>query len=470
MPDLLDFDGASLVAAYRRRVISPREAVTAALDAAERMNPAVNAFCLLDRAGASTAAAASERRWQESQPKGPLDGLPVTVKDNVVWAGHPTRRGSRTTDPAPAAENAPAVDRLLKAGAIPIGKTTLPEFGWKGLGDSPLNGPVRNPWDTALTTGGSSAGAAAAAALNLGILHIGTDGAGSIRIPASFCGVYGLKPSYGRVPAFPPTPFAIVSHLGPLTRTVTDAALMLSVIAQPDPRDITALHAGGPDPRIGLNDGVRGLRIAWSPRLGYAQGLDPEVEALTAAAAGAFAELGAVVEEADPGFPDPIAMLETLWRVGAWSVVRAIPEACRSELDPGLLALAEAGRGIGGADFIEAASARNALFSATARFHERYDLLLTPSVATPAFAVNHDTPPDGRFGPNWLAWTPYSYPFNLTLQPAASLPCGLTAAGLPVGLQVVGPALRDDLVLRASRAFESVRPWARLSEVRAGDG
>ena len=163
-------------------------------------------------------------------------------------------------------------------------------------------------------------------------------------------------------------------------------------------------------------------------------------------------------------------MLETLWRVGAWSVVRAIPEACRSELDPGLLALAEAGRGIGGADFIEAAGARNALFSATARFHERYDLLLTPSVATPAFAVNHDTPPDGRFGPNWLAWTPYSYPFNLTLQPAASLPCGLTAAGLPVGLQVVGPALRDDLVLRASRAFESVRPWARLSEVRAGDG
>src|ERR671912_747867 len=187
MPDLLDFDGASLVAAYRRRVVSPREAVTAALNAAERMNPAVNAFCLLDRGGAS-----------------------------------------------------PAVDWLLKAGAIPIGKTTLPEFGWKGLGDSLLNGPVRNPWDTALTTGGSSAGAAAAAALNLGILHIGTDGAGSIRIPASFCGVYGLKPSYGRVPAFPPTPFAIVSHLGPLTRTVADAALMLGVMAQPDGRDITA--------------------------------------------------------------------------------------------------------------------------------------------------------------------------------------------------------------------------------------
>jgi aspartyl-tRNA(Asn)/glutamyl-tRNA(Gln) amidotransferase subunit A len=466
MPDLLDFDGLSLLAAFRRRTASPREAVAAALDAAERMNGAVNAFCLLDREGSLAAAAASERRWAEGRPTGPLDGLPVTVKDNVLWAGHPTRRGSRVTDPAPATESAPAVDRLLEAGAIPIGKTTLPEFGWKGLGDSPLHGPARNPWNTATTTGGSSAGAAAAAALNLGVLHIGTDGAGSIRIPASFCGVYGFKPSYGRVPAFPPTPFAVVSHLGPLTRTVTDAALMLSVIARPDGRDITALHAGGPDTRIGLDDGVRGLRIAWSPRLGYTEKLDPEVEALTSAAARAFAELGAVVEEADPGFADPVEILETLWRVGAWLAVRSIPEARRAELDPGLLALAEAGRGIGGADYVAAANARNALFATTARFGERYDLLLTPSVATPAFAVNHDTPPDGRFGANWLAWTPYSYPFNLTLQPAASLPCGLTGAGLPVGLQVVGPSLRDDLVLRASRAFESIRPWPRLREPR----
>ena len=469
MSDLLDFDGVSLLAAFRRRTASPREAVAAALDAAERFNPVVNAFCLLDRDGAVAAASASEERWSRGRPKGPLDGLPVTVKDNLLWAGHPTRRGSQTTDPAPAVENAPAVDRLLEAGAIPIGKTTLPEFGWKGLGDSPLYGPARNPWNTALTTGGSSAGAAAAAALNLGVMHLGTDGAGSVRIPASFCGVYGLKPSYGRVPAFPPTPFAIVSHLGPLTRTVADAALLLRVIAGRDPRDITALHAGGPDPGVDLDGGIRGLRVAWSPRLGYVDMLDPEVEALTAGAARAFEEGGAVVEEADPGFPDPIEMLETLWRVGAWSVVRAIPEPRREELDPGFLALAEAGRAIGGADFVAAANARNALFAALSRFHERYDLLLTPSIATPAFAVNHDAPPDGRFGPNWLAWTPYSYPFNLTLQPAASLPCGLTAAGLPVGLQVVGPALRDDLVLRASRAFERMRPWPRIREPRRPD-
>ena len=466
MSDLLDFDGVSLLAAFRRRTASPREAVAAALDAAERFNPVVNAFCLLDRDGAVAAASASEERWSRGRPKGPLDGLPVTVKDNLLWAGHPTRRGSQTTDPAPAVENAPAVDRLLEAGAIPIGKTTLPEFGWKGLGDSPLYGPARNPWNPALTTGGSSAGAAAAAALNLGVLHLGTDGAGSVRIPASFCGVYGLKPSYGRVPAFPPTPFAIVSHIGPLTRTVADAALMMSVIAKPDSRDVTALHVGGADPRIGLEDGVRGLRIAWSPRLGSVRALDGEAEELAASAARAFAELGAVVDEADPGFPDPADMLDTLWRAGAWSVMRAIPEERRDDIDPGFLALAERGRATSGADFIAAANARNALFAIMARFHERYDLLLTPSVATSAFAVHHDTPPNGRFGRDWLGWTPFSYPFNLTLQPAASLPCGLTRTGLPVGLQVVGPPMRDDLVLRASRAFESLQPWPRLREPR----
>src|SRR5215217_7696589 len=249
MNDILALDGASLLAAFRNRALSPVEVVDAVLAGIERHNPIVNAFNIVDGEGARTAARRSEARWAKRAPVGPVDGLPLTIKDNIIWAGHPARRGSRTSSTDPVPESAPSVDRLLEAGAVPVGKTTLPEFGWKGIGDSPLTGITRNPWDTRVTTGGSSAGAAAAAALNLGILHIGTDGAGSIRIPASFCGVYGLKPSYGRVPAFPPTPFAIVSHLGPLTRTVTDAALMLSVIAQPDPRDITALHAGGPDPR-----------------------------------------------------------------------------------------------------------------------------------------------------------------------------------------------------------------------------
>jgi aspartyl-tRNA(Asn)/glutamyl-tRNA(Gln) amidotransferase subunit A len=466
MHDILAFDGASLLAAYRSRSLSPVEVVRAVLAGIERHNPSVNAFNLVDAEGALAAAQASESRWASGRPLGLADGLPFTVKDNMIWAGRPTRRGSTTTDTTLASENAPAVDRLLESGAIPIGKTTLPEFGWKGLGDNPLTGFTRNPWDTRMTPGGSSAGAAAATVLNLGVFHLGTDGAGSIRIPAGFCGLYGLKPSYGRVPAYPPSPFAIVSHVGPMTRTVGDAALMLSVVASPDPRDITAMNAAPSDYRIGLQDGLRGLKAAWSPRLGYVRQLDPEIESLSAAAARAFEELGVVVEEADPGFADPVETLNALWHVGAWSVARAIPEARRSELDPGFLAIAERGRTILGSDFVAAANARSALFATMARFHERYDLLLTPTLATPAFEVGRNTPSDGTFGDDWLAWTPYSYPFNLTLQPAASVPCGLTAAGLPAGLQIVGPMLRDDLVLKASRAFESIRPWPTLSEPR----
>jgi aspartyl-tRNA(Asn)/glutamyl-tRNA(Gln) amidotransferase subunit A len=466
MHDILALDGASLVAAYRNRTLSPVEAVRAVLAGIERFNPSLNAFNIVDAERALAAASASESRWAAGEPLGLVDGLPFTVKDNMIWAGHPVRRGSKTASPAPAAESAPAVDRLVAAGAVPVGKTTLPEFGWKGLSDSPLTGLTRNPWDTRMTTGGSSAGAAAAAVLNLGVFHLGTDGAGSIRISAGFCGVYGIKASYGRVPAYPPSPFAIVSHVGPLSRTVGDAALMLTVIAAPDHRDLTALNLPSPDFRVGLEDGVKGLRIAWSPRLGYVERLDPEVEALASAAAHAFEELGARVEQADPGLPDPTDTLTTLWYVGAWSVVRAVPEERRGEIDPGFVAIAEEGRRILGSDFVAAANARYALYTAMARFHECYDLLLTPTLATPAFEVGHNTPPDGHFGADWLAWTPYSYPFNLTLQPAASVPCGLTQAGLPVGLQIVGPMHRDDLVLRASRAFESIRPWPSLSEPR----
>jgi aspartyl-tRNA(Asn)/glutamyl-tRNA(Gln) amidotransferase subunit A len=470
MKDILSLDVPGLVGAYRERKLSPREAIGTVLDAIDRVNGDVNAFCLVDREGALKAAAASEKRWAKGSPSGPLDGVAFTVKDNVIWKDRPTRRGSKTTAEAPSTENAPAVDRLLEAGAIPVGKTTLPEFGWKGLGDSPLHGLIRNPWDTRTTTGGSSGGAGAAAALGLGSLHIGTDGAGSIRIPSSFCGVYGLKPSFGRVPAYPPSPFAIVSHVGPMTRTVTDAAIMLGTIAAPDPRDMTALVTPPQDYVAGLELGVRGLRIAWSPRLGYVETLDPEIEAITAQAARVFEELGAKVEEVDPGFPDPIETLETLWHVGAWSVLRAVPESRWGEIDPGFVAVAEKGRGILGADFVGASNARGALYLATERFHETYDLLLTPTLATASFEAGRNTPADGRFGENWIDWAPYSFPFNLTMQPAATVPCGFTEAGLPVGLQIVGAIHRDGQVLRASRAFEGARPWPTISEPRVKHG
>lgn len=466
MTEIRSLDGAALLAAYRTRRLSPREVVADALARIARHDPAVNAFILVDGEAALAAAAASEARWAAGMPRGPLDGLPMTIKDNIAWAGHPMRRGSRTTPETRLAENAPAVDRLLEAGAIPLGKTTMPEFGWKGLGDSTLTGITRNPWDLSVTTGGSSAGAAAAAALQLGIAHLGTDGAGSIRIPAAFCGVFGLKPSYGRVPAYPPSPFGPVAHLGPLAHRVGDAALMLQAIARPDARDMLASLAAPPDYGAALETGVTGWRVAWSPRLGFACTVDPEVVDLTARAAAAFADLGAVVEEADPGFADPVDTLNGIWLVGAWSVLRALPEASRAAVEPALRAAAERGSRIDAPDFLAALNARAAVFTAMARFHARYDLLLTPAVATPAFTAGHLTPPDGTFGDDWLAWTPFSYPFNLTGQPAATVPCGLTRAGLPVGLQIVGPMGEDARVLAAARAFEAARPWPALEAPR----
>ncbi|MBV8521606.1 MAG: amidase, partial [Acetobacteraceae bacterium] len=241
-------------------------------------------------------------------------------------------------------------------------------------------------------------------------------------------------------------------------------ALMLTVIAGPDPRDVWSLQTPPPDYRIGLKDGLRGFRIAWSPRLGFVDTLDPELETITAAAVRAFVELGATLEEADPPWQDPIDIIRTIWRAGSWMELSSAPPERWREADPGLVAFAEPGRDMKASEFVSAANARSALFKTMSEFHDRYDLLVTPTVATAAFEVGHNTPPDGRFGEEWFNWAPYSYPFDLTLQPAASVPCGRTRAGLPVGLQIVGRILRDELVLRASRAFEAIRPWPVIEE------
>jgi aspartyl-tRNA(Asn)/glutamyl-tRNA(Gln) amidotransferase subunit A len=466
MNDILSLDATSMLAAYRNRILSPREVTDAVLDAVDRYDEAVNAFCLVDAESARQAAAASEQRWMRREPAGLVDGVPITIKDALQWQRHPMRNGSKTTPTDPVPEDAPAVGELLEAGAVPIGKTTMPEFGWKAVGDSPLYGITCNPWDTALTSGGSSAGAGAASALNLGPLHIGTDAAGSIRIPSSFCGIFGLKPTHGRVSFAPPVPFALIADTGPMSRTVRDSALMLTVMAGPDPRDVWALQIPPPDYRVGLEDGVRGLRIAWSPRLGHVKVLDPEVERLTAAAARVFEELGADVEEADPSWQDPIEMIRTLWRAACWMELSAVPRERWSECDPALVEFAAPGERMGVDEFFGAANARAGLFRAAAEFHERYDLLLTPTVPVPPFETGHNTPPDWRYGDEWFSWAPYAYPFDLTLQPAASVPCGMTKDGLPVGLQIVGPLLHDDLVLRAARAFETARPWPVTTEPR----
>jgi aspartyl-tRNA(Asn)/glutamyl-tRNA(Gln) amidotransferase subunit A len=466
MPDIKSLTAADLLRLYRRGDLSPVEVTRDQLDRIDEFQPALNAFIIIDRDGALAAAKDSERRWQKGEPLGLVDGLGATVKDNVWLKGFPSRRGSLTVPDTPMKEDAPAVARLRDAGAVILGKTTLPEFGWIGVCHSPLTGITRNPWKLDRTPGGSSGGAACAALLNLGHLHIGTDGAGSIRIPSAFTGVFGIKPSFGRVPAYPASPFSILAHIGPLTRSVADAALMLSVIGGPDERDMTAWNTPSPDYRVGLDDGVRGLRIAWSPRLGYVKKLHPEVEAATTKAAQVFTELGATVEEADPGFADPFEMIMTLWGAVSATVVAAASEKDRARMDPGFLAIAELGKKYSLADYLAAYTARADYANTMARFHEKYDLLLTPQMPTHAIEVGRVTPADGTYGDNWLNWSPYTYPFNLTQQPAASVPCGFSSDSLPIGLQIVGPARQDALVLRAARAFESARPFQFIDEPR----
>ncbi len=453
---------------YRTGQASPVEATRAVLARIEALNPVLNAFCFVAPEAALAAAAASEARWLKQAPCGALDGVPVSIKDLLLTRGWPTRRGSRTVDPnQPWDVDAPATARLRDAGAVLIGKTTTPEFGCKGETNSPLTGITRNPWDPSKTPGGSSGGTAAAVAAGMGPLSVGTDGAGSVRIPAAFCGNFGLKPSFGRVPAFPLSPFGTVSHVGPHTMSVRDAALMMNVLKQPDPRDWTSLPPDPTDYTADLEAGVRGLTIAFSPALGYATDVDPEVAAAVRTAAGTFEMMGAIVDECDPGFADPLDISTGLWFAGAWAVWNTLDPAQQAVTDPDFRAQATVGAGYSGLDVLRLNQRRGTLGSEMRQFMTRFDLLLTPSVAIPAF----DAKPAGHSPMNpvtMLGWTPFSYPFNLTQQPAATIPCGLTRAGLPIGLQIVGPMFGDAGVLRAARAYEQVRAIARPARPQVG--
>jgi aspartyl-tRNA(Asn)/glutamyl-tRNA(Gln) amidotransferase subunit A len=444
---------------YRKGALSPVEAATALLARLDRLGPQLNAFTIVDRDGALAAARGAEARWRQGAPLGPLDGVPATIKDLLLMQGFPTRRGSHLTEPVADREDAPAVARLREAGAVILGKTTTPEFGWKAIGDSPLSGVTRNPWNLGHTTGGSSAGAAAACAAGIAPLHVGSDGAGSIRIPSSFTGIFGMKATFGRVPAHPPSSMGLLSNVGPMTRDVRDAAAMLDVLARPDHRDPYALPPAARDWLQGIEDGVKGLRIAYSPDLGYAR-VDPEIAACCAAAAGRFAELGAAVEEVGAVFASPREALLTLWAAGTARLLAGFPAEKRALCDPGLVASAAAGERVSGADYVGADLARTALGAQMAAFHRRYDLLLTPMMPVPALPVGQDLNDPAR-ETHWLDWTPFSYPFNMTRQPAAAIPCGLSGAGLPIGLQIVGPLYAEQRVLRAACAFEATQPVRR---------
>lgn len=458
-------DVAATLLAYRRRTVSPVEMLTDAYRRLDAIMPTLNPVSYEDRDAAFVAARASEARWARGEPCGQLDGIVGSIKSNVMKNGWPMQRGSKLSAPVPMTFDSPAVASLERAGLVVLCQTTMPEFGWKGVGDSPLTGITRNPHDPTRTTGGSSAGAAVLAALGIGHLHLGTDGLGSVRIPSSFSGVFGLKPSFGRVPAYPASPFGILAHLGPMARNVSDAAFMLNAMSQPDERDMLAWNTTPPDFRVALEDGVAGLRIGWSPRLGFVEGLDPEVESICAMAVRQFEGLGAFVEQADPGFSyeDARRAADVMWQAGAAALLGGLPEVRRAEQDQGFVAAGLAGKDHSAATLVAAFQTRAAIAEAMRRFHERYDLLLTPTMPVPAIEAGRDTPSDGRFGSDWVNWSPYTYPFNLTGQPAASVPVGKTSAGLPVGLQIVGPARKDQLVMKAARALESRVGYAHLT-------
>ena len=453
---IAELTSAELVAFYRRGALSPVEVARDVLARIEA-NSRFNAFMPIEPEPVLAAAAASETRWRTGRPLGPLDGIPTTVKDNIWLKGHPTRRGSKTTDDVAAVEDSPAAARLREQGVVFAGKTCLPEHGWIGVCHSPLTGITRNPWNPNHTPGGSTGGGAVAALLGLGLFHLGTDGAGSLRIPAAFTGVFGMKPSYGRVPTYPPSALNVLAHQGPIARCVADAALMLSAISAPDARDMTAWNSPAPDFSVEIDRGVRGLRIALSMRLGQAVTLDPEIEAAVYKVARLLEGEGAIVEEANPPLDGSGEIIRAMW----WPTMTALVNAVgprRGEMDPGLLDIAERGKSFTAQDYIDAYNRRAELHAAMLAFHQRFDLLLTPTMPLTALEVGLVSPSDGSYGDDWINWSPYTYPFNLTQQPAASVPCGLARNGLPIGAQLVAALRADEMVLRVAKTIEQALP------------
>ena len=465
MADLTQCTAIQLLGLYRTGEASPVEATQAVLQRIARLNPLLNAFCLIDEAAAMASARQSEARWQAHRRSGAgvlsLDGVPMSIKDLILTQGWPTLRGSKTVNPdQPWEVDAPVTARLREAGAVLLGKTTTPEFGCKGETNSLLTGISRNPWNPARTPGGSSGGASAAVSAGLGPLAIGTDGAGSVRIPAAFCGNVGFKPSFGRVPAYPLSPFGSVAHLGPHAMTVEEVALLMNAIALPDARDWTSLPFDGVDYLAGLKGGVKGLRVAYSPTLGYAKNVDPEIAAATAQAAKHLQDLGAVVEQVDPLTEDPLDISTGLWFAGAYQVWQTLNPSQLALTDPDFKSQAELGAQLDANAIHALTQRRGVLGSHLRQFMQRFDLILTPSTAVTAFKAL----PAGHSVMNsaaMLGWTPFSYPFNLSQQPAISLPCGLTLDGLPMGVQLVGKMFGDAKLLQAAQALQACYPMQR---------
>lgn len=462
MDDALNWmSAAKLRQGFGKKKFSPVDVAHSCLNQIAKHEPAVNAICHLDQAATMAQAKASAARWSRGKPLSALDGAPVLIKDLLVVKGWPTRRGSRTIDAAQDwLHDAPAVARLREAGAVFLGLTTTPEYGWKGVTDSTLTGITRNPWDLTKTPGGSSGGSSAALAAGYAPLTLGTDGGGSIRIPAGFTGTFGLKPSFGRVPAWPLSPYGTVAHIGPMTRTVADAALMMNEIAKPDNRDWHSLPFEDCDYTKKLKKNLHGMRIAFSANLGYVN-VDPEIAKLVKSAVKVLKNLGAKVTVIDPGFSDPAETFRVLWWSGARNAVGQLPDEKKALLDPQLAGVVEMAKDITLAQFQEATRQRGALGAHMRTFMADYDALVTPTLPLTAFEAGKLSPVDMGQG-QWVNWTPFSYPFNLTQQPAASVPCGFTSAELPAGLHVVGKMFDDKTVLQICAAYEAETEFYKL--------
>ncbi len=466
--DILYLSASRLLSLYKSGELSPVEVTRSVLSQVAELNPVINAFCVLDEDHAMRCAQASEARWFQGKPMGLLDGVPASVKDLVLAKGWPTRRGSLTINPDQVwDEDGPPVARMREQGAIILGKTTTPEFGWKGVTDSPLTGITRNPWNHEMTPGGSSGGAAAAAALGMGPLHLATDGGGSIRIPSAFCGVFGFKSTWGLVPVHPHSPALTLWHQGPITRTVEDAALLQHVIARPDARDWYQTPMESIDYLAHLNSGIQGWRIAYTPDLGYAE-VDPAVAAAIEQQLQVFKDLGAVVETIDLKLDDPIAIMRPLWAVALALAIEPMSAEQRALVEPAMLELAEPGFTLSALDYRRLEREREKLGRQMNNLHATYDLLITPQMPITAFQAGYEVPPGGK-RQRWWEWSPFTYPFNLTQQPTATLPCGFVD-GLPIAMQLVGAKFSDAKVLRAARAYESKNPFVMpVATMKAND-
>ena len=451
-----------LAAMVRSKTLSPVEIVDAILRRVAAAEPRLNALATVAAEQARQSAREAERSVQNGEVLGPLHGVPVTIKDLAATRGLPTQRGSRVFAGARPDEDAPFVERLKAAGAIVIGKSTTSELGWSGLSRSPLTGFTHNPWKHGYQAGASSCGAGVAAAAGYGPLHQGTDAAGSIRIPSHFCGVFGLKPTFGRVPLVPVGNLDYTSHGGPITRDVRDAALMLNVMAGPHAEDHTSLEGPPADYEAALATGVRGMRIAFSSDLGHAR-VDPEVLALTKKAASVFESLGATVEDVTPEWgPDGPELIRFFWPALMSLFARHLPE-WEDRMDQGLVACIKDSLKIGVQEYQVLRERKLAYCSRIGRWFQNWDLLLTPAASVAAFPVELVQPLDWPQHPwDWMQWAEFSYPFNFAGNPAASAPCGFTKAGLPVGLQIAGRRFQESDVLQAAFAYEQQCPWAHI--------